>query len=555
MSTSTPAGSPGPRSRGVPEQTLEGLLSVVGAGVLEMCTAPLGLDVPVRGVAVLDEGEPGVLPGQLLLAVGVEPRSAAAADLLRSAGRTGAAGVVFRQDRSGQPGEGLRTVAAQAGVAVFFRTAWTGWSQLVGVVRAGLATSGITADPEIAQVALGDLDGLAEAVAALVGGAVTIEDVRSRVLAYSSTDGVVDEIRRLTILGRRVPQWRIAAMEEAGFFRALWGSGDVVHRPAEGEVPERLAMAVSAGGEVLGSVWVAAAGRPLPPTAADALRAAARAAAPHLLHHRSRLAGRTMLAQEAARALLEGRGSAEVLEARTALPREGRCAVLAVRVVAGPGDDEAGGRLPDLSALHCAAQGHQVVIVPVGRDVLVLLGDLAKDAERAAAQVSRLGESLARRLSTALGGDVRIGVGEVRPRLDQAPASRHAADLALRALLFAGSARVCARVDQLTEAVAMLQVLDVVGELSLPPDTPVARLAGYDAQHGGGALVGTLRAYLDHFGDVPAASRALNVHANTFRYRLRRLREVCGIELDDPDARLLAQLQLRLMSRAAAADS
>ncbi|WP_167828313.1 PucR family transcriptional regulator, partial [Streptomyces palmae] len=252
--------------------------------------------------------------------------------------------------------------------------------------------------------------------------------------------------------------------------------------------------------------------------------------------------------------LLEGRGSAEVLAARTALPREGRCAVLAVRALAGPGDEEAGGRLPGLSALHCAAQGHQVVVVPAGRDVLVLSGGLAKDPEQAAGQVSRLGESLARQLSSALGSDVRIGLGEVRDRLDQAPDSRRTADLALRAMLFSGSPRASARLDELAEAVAMLQVLDALGELALPPDTPVARLAAYDARHRGGALVATLRAYLDHFGDVPAASRSLNVHANTFRYRLRRLREVCGIDLDAPDARLLAQLQLRLMSREADGD-
>ncbi|TGB14861.1 PucR family transcriptional regulator [Streptomyces palmae] len=121
-------------------------------------------------------------------------------------------------------------------------------------------------------------------------------------------------------------------------------------------------------------------------------------------------------------------------------------------------------------------------------------------------------------------------------------------------MLFSGSPRASARLDELAEAVAMLQVLDALGELALPPDTPVARLAAYDARHRGGALVATLRAYLDHFGDVPAASRSLNVHANTFRYRLRRLREVCGIDLDAPDARLLAQLQLRLMSREADGD-
>jgi DNA-binding PucR family transcriptional regulator len=37
------------------------------------------------------------------------------------------------------------------------------------------------------------------------------------------------------------------------------------------------------------------------------------------------------------------------------------------------------------------------------------------------------------------------------------------------------------------------------------------------------------------------------VHPNTFRYRLRRLVEMFGVDLEDPDTRLLLHLQLRLM--------
>jgi DNA-binding PucR family transcriptional regulator len=35
------------------------------------------------------------------------------------------------------------------------------------------------------------------------------------------------------------------------------------------------------------------------------------------------------------------------------------------------------------------------------------------------------------------------------------------------------------------------------------------------------------------------------VHPNTFRYRLRRLTEVSGIDLTDPEQRFAAMLQLR----------
>jgi DNA-binding PucR family transcriptional regulator len=39
------------------------------------------------------------------------------------------------------------------------------------------------------------------------------------------------------------------------------------------------------------------------------------------------------------------------------------------------------------------------------------------------------------------------------------------------------------------------------------------------------------------------------VHVNTFRYRLRRLAEVSGIDLTDPEQRFAAMLQLRVLSR------
>ena len=43
------------------------------------------------------------------------------------------------------------------------------------------------------------------------------------------------------------------------------------------------------------------------------------------------------------------------------------------------------------------------------------------------------------------------------------------------------------------------------------------------------------------------ASASQFVHANTFRYRLRRVQEVSGLDLDDPDARFAAMLQLRML--------
>ncbi|MGY3202983.1 PucR family transcriptional regulator [Streptomyces sp. TE5632] len=527
--------------------TLERLLSVMGAGALEPCVAPRGLEGVVEGITVLDPLESGPPRGQVLLAVGIEPQSAAAVDLVRDAAGSGAAAVVFGPGRSGRLPDTLRAAAEDAGTAVLFRTAWCGWTELVGALRAGLVLSGAPADPAVAAVTPGDLNGLADAVAVLVGGAVTIEDVESRVLAYSSTKEDVDELRRLTILGRRVPEWRVAAMREAGFFRALWGSGDVIHRPAHGENPERLVVAVRAGGEILGSIWVAAAGGDLPPHASDTLRSAARVAAAHLLHHRSHRT-HARLVEDAARALLDGRGSAGVLTERIGIPAHGHCAVLAVC----PGTSckgEETGRLCALLAVYCGSNDLTPVVVPVGRGALVLVGALHQDMRRAVEQVARLGRSLVRQVADVFGPEARIGLGTVVEALADLPESRRSADLALRALLSTGGHRTVAFASEVAETIALNQMLDTLPGPAPAAETPVARLVAFDAGHGGGTMVQTLRAYLDHFGHVPDTARALGVHANSLRHRISRITEVSGLDLRSPDARLLAHLQLRLLER------
>jgi hypothetical protein len=76
---------------------------------------------------------------------------------------------------------------------------------------------------------------------------------------------------------------------------------------------------------------------------------------------------------------------------------------------------------------------------------------------------------------------------------------------------------------------------------------PVAELAAHDAVSGS-AYVDTLRAFFESFGDAAAAAKRLGVHVNSVRYRLRRLEELVGLALDDPDQRLLAELQVRLLT-------
>ena len=62
-----------------------------------------------------------------------------------------------------------------------------------------------------------------------------------------------------------------------------------------------------------------------------------------------------------------------------------------------------------------------------------------------------------------------------------------------------------------------------------------------------GSLVATLRAYLET-GEQQEAAKRLRVHPNTLRYRLDRIREISGVELDDPETRLNLAVALRVQS-------
>ncbi|MFD3612648.1 PucR family transcriptional regulator [Streptomyces atroolivaceus] len=75
-------------------------------------------------------------------------------------------------------------------------------------------------------------------------------------------------------------------------------------------------------------------------------------------------------------------------------------------------------------------------------------------------------------------------------------------------------------------------------------------LQEHDAK-GRGDLVASLRAWLSRHGQWDAAAADLGVHRHTLRYRMRRVEEILGRSLDDPDVRM--ELWLALKTTAASA--
>ena len=73
----------------------------------------------------------------------------------------------------------------------------------------------------------------------------------------------------------------------------------------------------------------------------------------------------------------------------------------------------------------------------------------------------------------------------------------------------------------------------------------VAKLADYDRERSTSLLL-TLEEFLRRRGNISATSEALFVHPNTLRQRLRRISELCGLDLRTDDW-LMIEIAVKLV--------
>ncbi|MCZ1000585.1 hypothetical protein O1M63_25245 [Streptomyces mirabilis] len=268
----------------------------------------------------------------------------------------------------------------------------------------------------------GDLFALADAVAAAVGGATAIEDPRQRILAYSTVPGQpVDEDRRTGILGLQVP----GSPANSEQYRVLFAAEGVVRLPAlagSDNLP-RLAVAVRAGGETLGSLWVVDDGG-LAPDAEEALAQGASTAALLLLRARA--------AQELARhqngdllrRLLDGTADPAGAAHRLGMglgpdgnPAPVRVAAFVLDSSVSAADvEQTALRLLDLVRLQCEARYGRHAVVLVDGVVYALLPALGERGGAPRRRTNRhghrgLAEDIVARAGQALRVPVRAGLG------------------------------------------------------------------------------------------------------------------------------------------------
>jgi hypothetical protein len=531
--------------------TLEWLVRTLGSGVLQVLAAPAGTDVPVAAISIHDPLDPPPLTrGALVLGVGLGPGR----ELTQAMQRTAAEGAILLVRAAQSQARGLAEEAERLSLTLVSVAHGAAWMQIASLLRSAMDDAASARHGEtLGGVAAGDLFAVANAVAAIVDAPVTIEDPQSRVIAYSARQDEADEARMITILGRQVPDEFTRSMQADGLFRRLYRDNApmYVENIAPGVLP-RLAVAVKAGDELLGSVWAAVREKPNSDQVDDFARAASFVAI-HLLRHRVASDVQRGLVTELMSAVLGGGPLAQDAASRLGLAGDAfRVVAVGMREGDAVDNELALARTWDTLSLHLSVI-HRRAVSAVIEGVVYAVIPVPRDTESSRRNARQAVEGFAARTPASLRRSLLIAVGGHAAALGDVPQSRRDADRVLRVLRHVSTddAPPPADIEEMHMHVLLDRLAEVAANEPISPIAPLRIIMERDARQST-HLVETLRAYLDAFGDVAVAAERLKVHPNTLRYRVERLRQVPGLDLADAEQRLALQLQLRWLPGAGA---
>ncbi|RKS76870.1 DNA-binding PucR family transcriptional regulator [Actinomadura pelletieri DSM 43383] len=491
--------------------TVSDFVESLGPALLRL-VAP-GRDTQVHDVVLAEET--AGRPGEIVLGAGTTDAVA----LLERADAAGAAGVVLKAPL---PDEAV-TAAHRLSPALVELQPETSWTHVIWLARAAIdhayAPPGPSGD---------DLFALADTAAEIADAPVTLEDARSRVLAYSGLQGTTDPARVSTIVGRRVPPQVIAHLRACGVFRRMARSSDPIMVPAgpDGMFP-RLVVPVRAGGEWLGSIW-AVAKTPIPPDRVARLTDLASVVALHLLRLRAETGVARRVSADRLRAALR--------DGTTPVPARPPWRV----VTLGGESGDIRRRLDLWEAITHRFGWHRPLLTDLDDTLFAVLTDLPNQDP---GSMPWLHDVVTRVRTHA--PDLYAAVGGPAATLADLPRSR-AESAELAALLSSGRLPLgLVSMDDAWPTVTVERARQATGTHLL--GGPLPTLQAHDRKHQT-AFLPTLAAWLDHYGDTKATALALDVHPNTLRHRLKRMTEVTPLDLTSRETRLALRLQLTTLN-------
>jgi hypothetical protein len=144
-----------------------------------------------------------------------------------------------------------------------------------------------------------------------------------------------------------------------------------------------------------------------------------------------------------------------------------------------------------------------------------------------------------------LGPGVTCGVSEPVDSPELAPRGVHQAERAIDLGLRLGRAGQPVRYDELGIYRLLCTIGDMQQLMGFARDA-LGALLDYDAEHRTD-LVHTLSVFLHHHGSHKRSARVLHLHTNTVAYRAARIKAITGLDLGDPDDRLVAHIAVKII--------
>lgn len=386
----------------------------------------------------------------------------------------------------------------------------------------------------------GDYQELVDEISALLGAPATLENRDFGLVAFgahdSDDDTAMDPVRTRSILTRRSTPAVRAWFEGFGIARAT-GPVRIPAAPEAGVFRGRICLPVRHRGVVLGYVWLLDAD---PGPTDDQLAAAMDVA--------SRIGG--LLSDEARAGTDLSREFGAVLTAGRGWQRD--MAVAALREALGPyadglhtvvcvspwaDDSPSVGTVPSAAALSTVAYPAGAAAVAQAPEAAPGSGtvSLAALIRLRSSDVLDPATTAADRLRSAAGPDATAGIAVPRRGLAELAVSWHEAVSAARA------ATAETRFGRVADwrAIGPYRLL-----ASLPrtaPDPAVSTLL--TAPHT--ELARTAEVFLDCAGQAGRTAAELGIHRQTLYYRLSRVHQLTGLDLNDGEDRLLLHMALK----------
>ena len=374
---------------------------------------------------------------------------------------------------------------------------------------------------------------LADMLAGQVGHSISIENERFEAIA-SKNIAAVDSARRYTIAHGRTNPKLVEALEGEYLprIRETLRPLQLPVMPDLGLEMERLLAPIVVHSEVYGYMWIIADVQALTPIDMMAIEIGATVAALLMLYQESLAAAEASLKGSFVAQLIEGDGARQSILSDQGL-RYGVDLRLPWRML-----------LVSLGAAQAPAVARAYRAI----NRVLAQRDAPAVAAQFAGQVVILAQSggscdeLALALLDRLGADARIAVSGIFTGADAVGAAQEQCNDAL----IIGARIAPAQALHHFERLGYIHTLYQAGAGSLAQNAQVPLLRKLQTAQQAD-LLRTLETYLDAGGNSVQTAQALCIHRSTLNYRLARIREICGVDLSAPAARLDLQVALKLM--------